>query len=107
MALSFFKNTKVLWDWLGLLLNCILTKLIVSAWNLPFILTLTLVNAENTSKLAENAITKSLIISKVFLKEVFKLFPRYRIFDFRAMFLLMPLLNHIFMKKQSGKKDLV
>ena len=60
----------------------------------------------NAFELAKNAINQSSIIFKILLK-VFKLFLYYQIFDFRAMFILMLLLNYHFIEKQNGKKILI
>ena len=59
------------------------------------------------SDLAKNAISKSPIVSKVFLNKVLKLFLYHSIFSFKVMFLLMPLLIYCFVKKQDSKKDLI
>ena len=58
-------------------------------------------------KLTKNAISKSLIIFKVFLKKILEFLLCHLIFDLKAMLLLMPLLNYGFIKKQSSKKDLI
>ena len=60
----------------------------------------------NTSEMAKDAINKSLIIPKIFLKKIFEFLLRHQIFVLRTMLLLMPLLDHCYIKKQSGKKDL-
>ena len=44
-------------------------------------------------ELAKNAISNSLIIFKVFIEIILKLFSRHQIFGLKAMLLLMPLLN--------------
>ena len=46
MALGLFGSTWTTWVWLGVLLGCMLTRLIVSAWGVPPILVLTLVDAK-------------------------------------------------------------
>lgn len=58
-------------------------------------------------ELTKNAISKNLIIFKVFLKEIFVFIPHYQFFQFQAMFILMSLLNYYLLKKKSGKKNLV
>lgn len=60
-----------------------------------------------TSKLAANAISKVLIVSKVFLKKFFELNLYYWVLNFKTMFMLMPLLNHQFAKKEDSKKDMI
>ena len=59
------------------------------------------------SKLAKDAVNKKLIISKVYLEKILKFFLCHWIFGFRATFLLVSLLDHYFMKKRGGKKDLI
>ena len=59
------------------------------------------------SKLAKNAVKKSLIISKIFLKGILKFFLYYQIFGLKAILLLIALLNYCFTKKQDSKKDLI
>lgn len=62
---------------------------------------------KNISKLAKDIISKNLINSKVFLEIILE-FPLYnQIVGLKAMFLLMLLLNHYFIKKQGSKKDLI
>ena len=56
-------------------------------------------------ELAKNIVNKSLIISKIFLKEVFELLLRYLVLGLGATFLLILLLNYCFTKKQDSKKD--
>ena len=56
-------------------------------------------------ELAKNAISKSLIIFKVFLEKLLEIFLCHRIVGFDATFLLMPLLNHCLVEKQDGKKN--
>ena len=58
-------------------------------------------------ELAKNVVSKNSIIFKIFLKKIFKFFPYHWIFGFRIVFLLILLLNYWFIKKQSGKKDLI
>lgn len=62
---------------------------------------------KNAFKLAKDAISKSLIVSKVLFKEIFELRPRYQIFGLGTTFMLVPLLDYSSAKKQSGKSDLV
>lgn len=62
---------------------------------------------KNVFKLAKNVINKNPIIFKVFPKKVFKLSPRYWVLSFGVIFILIPLLNHRFVKKLDGKKNLV
>lgn len=61
----------------------------------------------NAFKLATNIIDKGLVASKVFLKKIFKLSLQYQIVDFRAIFILILLLNYYFIKKYDRKKDLI
>ena len=61
----------------------------------------------NTSKLAEDIVSKNSIISKVFIKKVFEFLLRHRILDFKAKFLLILLLIYGSAKKRDRKKDLV
>lgn len=62
---------------------------------------------EDAPELTADIISKSLIISEIFLEEVFKLCPRYRILDLKATFMLVLLLDHQSAEKESGKRDLV
>ena len=59
------------------------------------------------SELAENAISKSSIMSKICLKKILEFLLRYRIFGLKTMPLLMPLLDYCPVKKQGGKKNLI
>lgn len=59
------------------------------------------------SKLAINAISKNLMIAKVFSKNIFELSLYHQLFSFRVVFILIPLLNNCFAKKQSYKKNAV
>ena len=56
-------------------------------------------------KLAKNIVNKNLIIAKVFLKKVLKLFLCHQILSFKVTFIPIVLLNHYFAKKQDGKND--
>lgn len=58
-------------------------------------------------ELTEDAISKSLIIIKIFLKKVFELSLCYQVFGFETIFILILLLNHCFAEKQSNKKGWV
>ena len=58
-------------------------------------------------KSAKDAVSKSLIISKVLLKKVLKLLLHHQIFSLGLTFLLMPLLNSYSIEEQDGKKDLI
>ena len=62
---------------------------------------------KDTFELTKNAINKSLIIFKIFLKKVLEFSLHYQIVGFKATFILMLLLNHHFAKKQGRKKDLI
>ena len=57
--------------------------------------------------MVKNAFSKNSIICKVFFKKVVKLFIYYQIFSFKAIYILMQLLNYCFIEKQKGKKDLI
>ena len=57
------------------------------------------------SELAVNAISKSLIISGIFLKEVLELRSCHLVLSLKATFILVPLLDHQSAEKQSGKRD--
>lgn len=57
--------------------------------------------------MAKNALSGSPIVAKIFLGKIFKLGSHYRLFGFRAMFLLILLLNNHFIEKQSSKKHLI
>ena len=59
------------------------------------------------SKLIKNAISKNLIIFKIFLKKIIELFLSYWIFDFRATLLLISLLKYCFVKKQNSKQNFI
>ena len=59
------------------------------------------------SELVKNAISKNLVIFKVFLEKMLELFLRYWIFGFKAKFLLILLLNYYFAEKQYSKKDMI
>ena len=59
------------------------------------------------SKLAKNPISKSSIISKVFLEKIVEFLLYYQIFGLKATFLLILFLNYCFKKKQGGKKNLI
>ena len=59
----------------------------------------------DTSELAEDAISKSLIIFKVLLKKILEFLSCYWIFSLGAMLLLVPLLDYCPIEKRSGKKD--
>lgn len=61
----------------------------------------------DTFKLATDAIGKSFIIFKVFLKKNLKLRPHHQVLDFKIIFMLMLLLDYCFTEKQSYKKNLV
>ena len=84
-----------------------LTKLIISAQSVPPILIATLVDIKNLFVLAKEVISKSLIIFKNFLKQILEFFLYHQIFGFKAMLLLMSLLDYCLTGKQNGKKDLV
>ena len=58
-------------------------------------------------ELAENAISKNPIISKVCLEKILEFLLRHQILGLKAMFLLVLLLNYFPAKKQGGKKDLI
>ena len=58
-------------------------------------------------KLAKNAVNKSLIVFKVFLKKILKLFLCHRIIDLKTTLFLMLLLNYYFIEKRGGKKNLI
>lgn len=60
---------------------------------------------KDAPELTENAVSKNSFVSKFFLKEVLKLFSCHQIIDFRAKFILMPLLHHCSAEKQNGKKN--
>ena len=62
---------------------------------------------KDTSELAEDAISKNLIIFKVCLEKILEFFLCHRIFGLEAMLLLVPLLDHYLIEKQVGKKDLI
>lgn len=62
---------------------------------------------KNLFKLAVNAISKDLVLFRVFLEKILKLILYYWVFGFRATIMLMLLLYHYFAEKQSGIKDLV
>ena len=61
----------------------------------------------DTSELAIDVVSKNSIISKIFLKKVLELRPRYLVLGLKTMLILVPLLDHQPAEKQSGKKDLV
>ena len=61
----------------------------------------------NMFGLIKNAIIKSLIIFKIFLKKVIELFLCHQMLSFKAIFILLLLPNHCFIKKQSCKKNLI
>ena len=61
----------------------------------------------NKSKLAKDAVSKSTIIFKVFLRKFLEFFLYHQIFGLKTMFLLILLLNYCFIEKQNGKKDLI
>ena len=61
----------------------------------------------NIFELAKDVVSKNSIVFKVFLEEIFKLLLSHQILGFKTMFLLMSLLNHCFIEKQGGKKDLI
>ena len=58
-------------------------------------------------ELAKNAVNKNSIVSKIFLEKTLKFFLRYWFLSLKTTVLLMALLNHCFIKKQSGQKDLI
>ena len=58
-------------------------------------------------KLAKNAISKNPIVFKVFLKKILEFLLRHQIFGLKITLLLILLLNHCFIEKQSGKKNLI
>ena len=60
---------------------------------------------EDTSELAEDAVSKSLIIFKICLEKILKFLLRYWILGLETMFLLVLLLDHCLKEKQSGKKN--
>ena len=78
----------------------------ISAQGEPPIPTQLLLILKNTLELAKNAISKSLIIFKVFLKKVLEFLLYHWIVSLEAI-LLMPLLNHCSAKKRSSKWDLI
>ena len=53
----------------------------------------------NTFKLTKNAISENSIVFKVFLKKILQFLLYYQIFDLKAMFLLMLLLNYSSIEK--------
>ena len=59
----------------------------------------------DTPELAEDAVSKSPIISKVLLKEILKFLPRHQIPGLGAMLLLVPSLDHRPVEERGGKKD--
>lgn len=59
------------------------------------------------SELAINAVCKNLIVSKIFLQKILKLGLYYQVLDFRAIFILILLLNYYYTEKLDSKKDLV
>lgn len=61
----------------------------------------------DASELARYIFSKSLINSKFFSKQVFELSLQHCLLGFRAMFILMLVLNHHSAKKQGNKRDLV
>ena len=58
-------------------------------------------------KLTKNAVSKNLIIFKVFLRKILEFPLCHQILNFEAMLLLMPLLNHCFIEKQGSKKNII
>ena len=59
----------------------------------------------DTSELAEDAVSKSPIISKVCLEKTLKFLPRHRILGLGAMLFLLLSLDHRPAEKQGGKRD--
>ena len=58
-------------------------------------------------KLANIAVSKNLIIFKIFLEKILKFLLCHQNFSLRVTFLLMLLLNHCFIEKQDSKKDFI
>lgn len=54
-----------------------------------------------------DTVNKSPIVSEVLLEEVLKLRPRHLVFGLGTTFMLVPLLHHRSMEKQSSEKDLI
>ena len=61
---------------------------------------------EDAFELAADAIRKNLIVFNVFLEEVLELYLRHLVLDLIVIFMLVPLLDHRSIEKQSGKRDL-
>lgn len=60
------------------------------------------------SEFTANTVSKGFILFKILLKKFFQLGLYYWGFDLRAMFvLLIPMLNHYFVKKQRSKKNTI
>ena len=57
------------------------------------------------SELAEDAVSKNRIISKVCLEKILEFFLRYWLLGPKAMLLLVPLLDHRPAEKRGGKRD--
>ena len=58
-------------------------------------------------ELIANIVSKSPIISEIFLEKVLELCSRHRVLGLGAMFILVPLLDHQSAEEQSGKRDFV
>lgn len=58
-------------------------------------------------ELAKNAISKNPIVYKILLKKILELSLYHRFLDFKAIIMLMVLLNYRFIEKKGGKKDLI
>ena len=61
----------------------------------------------DASELAADAVSKSLIVSKVLLEEVLELRSYHLVLSLKATFILVLLLNHQSAEEQKSKKDLV
>lgn len=62
---------------------------------------------KDTFKLITDIVGKDLVVFNIFLEEIFKFWLHYQVFNFKAIFILVPLPNYNFAKKQDGKKDLI
>ena len=61
----------------------------------------------DTFQLAEDAVSKSPIISKICLEKILEFFSHHRIFGLKVIFLLVSLLDYRPMEKRGGKRDLI
>ena len=62
---------------------------------------------KDTFELAKNAVSKNPIISKACLEKILEFPLRYWILGLKAIFLLVPLLDHCFIEKQGNKENLI